>query len=150
MTDAEIIKALEWCTDTIPPCHACKYDEDTYTSDECMGELMKDALDLINRQKAEIEELTTLCEMQDKNMLEQMAEIERFKKEIHNAIDEVLVEIRKAKKLYVKDIARAKSEARKEFVKNFEKKIKDVNFTLRQTWEIQCALKEVLEEMECE
>ena len=55
MTDAEIIKALEWCTDTIPPCHACKYDEDTYTSDECMGELMKDALDLINRQKAELD-----------------------------------------------------------------------------------------------
>ena len=57
MTEAEILKALVWCTDSIPPCHICKYDEDTYTSDECMGKLMKDALDLINRQKAEIEML---------------------------------------------------------------------------------------------
>lgn len=32
-------------------------------------------------------------------------------------------------------------------LKRFEKKIKDVNFTIGQTWEIQCALKDVLKEM---
>ena len=55
MTDNEIIKALECCMSDNPPCTTCKYDGDTITVDECMGELMKDALDLINRQKAEIE-----------------------------------------------------------------------------------------------
>lgn len=42
------------------------------------------------------------------------------------------------------------SEAIKEFVKKFEKKIKDVKFTLGQVWEIQCALKQTLKEMESE
>lgn len=57
MTDNEIIKALECCLGDNPPCFACKYDGDTTTVDECMGALMKDAFDLINRQKAEIERL---------------------------------------------------------------------------------------------
>lgn len=58
MTDNEIIKALECCMSDNPPCTTCKYDGDTITVDECMGELMKDALDLINRQKANAEGLT--------------------------------------------------------------------------------------------
>lgn len=58
MTDEQIIKALEsCCMSDIPPCATCKYDVDTITCDECMGELMKDALELINRQKAENEKL---------------------------------------------------------------------------------------------
>ena len=35
----------------------------------------------------------------------------------------------------------------KEFIKRFEKKIKEVKFTIGQTWEIQSALKEVEKEM---
>ena len=35
----------------------------------------------------------------------------------------------------------------KEFIKRFEKKIKDVKFTIGQTWEIQSALKAVEKEM---
>lgn len=57
MTDNEIVKDLECCLRDVPPCYACKYDADTITPDECMGNLMKDTLDLINRQKAEIENL---------------------------------------------------------------------------------------------
>lgn len=45
------------------------------------------------------------------------------------------------------DTSKIKSEAIKEFVKKFEKKIKDVKFTLGQTWEIQNALKDTLKEM---
>ena len=55
MNDEQLKKALERCLSDSPPCAACKYDGDTFTVDECMGKLMKDALDLINRQKAEIE-----------------------------------------------------------------------------------------------
>ena len=35
----------------------------------------------------------------------------------------------------------------KEFAKRFEKEIKDVKFTLGQTWAIQYALKQILKEM---
>ena len=42
---------------------------------------------------------------------------------------------------------RVVTEAIKEFEKKFEKKIKDVQFTLGQTWEIQNALKDTREEM---
>ena len=57
MTDNDIKKALECCLGDIPPCTTCKYDFGTNTVDECMGKLMQDALDLINRQQAEIEKL---------------------------------------------------------------------------------------------
>ena len=79
LTDSEIIKALECCpkSEMICDCKAlkcpnvtkrgCKYilngDCDRTTSDIIIG-LSTDALDLINRQKAEIERLwTCVCEL---------------------------------------------------------------------------------------
>lgn len=56
MTDNEIIKALEICSRRNGglPCEACP----AYSiSQMCMEDLMSDAFDLINRQKAEIERL---------------------------------------------------------------------------------------------
>lgn len=57
MTDNEIIKALECCADEyIHSCDYCPFEK------ECNGDnlnLVKYALDLINRQKAEIEKLQT-------------------------------------------------------------------------------------------
>jgi len=69
MTDAEIMKALECCSrDSIKHCGVCSYDEketDTY----CVNYLIKDAFNLINRQKAEIEKYenikTTIHEFWD-------------------------------------------------------------------------------------
>ena len=40
-----------------------------------------------------------------------------------------------------------KADTIQEFIKRFEKKIKDVKFTIGQTWEIQSAIKEVVKEM---
>lgn len=51
MTDKDIIKALGVCHITCG-CSECAYTE---CPDGCVEELMKDALDLINRQQAEIE-----------------------------------------------------------------------------------------------
>ncbi len=48
---------------------------------------------------------------------------------------------------YFKERKRVRIELTKEFIKRFEKKIKDVNFSIGQAWEIKCALKEVEEEM---
>jgi hypothetical protein len=42
---------------------------------------------------------------------------------------------------------KVETKAIKEFVKKFEKNIKDVNFTLGQTWDIQTALEKTSKEM---
>lgn len=53
MTDKEIIKALECCGNVITSsCKECSYHS-TYNAN-CVRELMRNALDLINRQQAEI------------------------------------------------------------------------------------------------
>ena len=51
MTDNEIIKALEHCDK-----ETCKDCPNEYQYD-CKGKIMRNALDLINRQKAEVERL---------------------------------------------------------------------------------------------
>lgn len=56
MTDEQIIKAVDVCrTGT---CKGCPYHE-LYTA-SCINKLMEDVLDLINRQKAEIEYLKSI------------------------------------------------------------------------------------------
>lgn len=54
MTDKEIIRALECCIS--PECENCPYDGDDLLR-PCNHNLMKDALDLINRQQAELDDL---------------------------------------------------------------------------------------------
>ena len=82
MTDNEIIKALECCKSPIPMCDDCPVGE----SDMCFDFLKGYALDIINRQKAKIEELqgtlkfvrgtvARLLETSDK----QQAKIEKLK-----------------------------------------------------------------------
>ena len=53
MTDAEIIKALEYHKDESNKCRDCAYGK----GKGCSLKLAEDTLDLINRQKAEIERL---------------------------------------------------------------------------------------------
>ena len=56
MTDNEIIKALECCTDeSYENCNECPYSIDTERCERM--KLLEDILDLINHQKAEIEKL---------------------------------------------------------------------------------------------
>jgi hypothetical protein len=55
MTDNDIIKALECCTEEIANCDICPYDDYCSIHSE-EHNVLKDALVLINRQKAEIEE----------------------------------------------------------------------------------------------
>ena len=61
MTDNEIIKALECCTDeSYENCNECPYSIDTVSCERM--KLLEDSLDLINRLKAEIEELNKVCQ----------------------------------------------------------------------------------------
>ena len=53
MTDEQIIKALECCIGQEGNCDECPQH-----SRDCVDDLLKTALDLINRQKAEIERVT--------------------------------------------------------------------------------------------
>lgn len=56
MTDNEIIKALECCTDeSYENCNECPYSTDTLSCERL--KLLEDSLDLINSLKAEIERL---------------------------------------------------------------------------------------------
>lgn len=65
MTDTEIIKALECCCKN-NNCEGCPLDYLTFSS-QCASELAVKSLDLINRQKAEIERLKKLLEEADVN-----------------------------------------------------------------------------------
>ena len=58
MTDEQIIKALECCaTDDGDDCFQCPYGNIVYKPGDggCVNRCRKEALDLINRQKAEVE-----------------------------------------------------------------------------------------------
>lgn len=98
MKDKEIIKALECCMSDNPPCTTCKYDGDTITVDECMGELMKDALDLINRQRAEIERLE-----ETKNRLSYNLQAVLDERADHTEAVKEFAERLKKKKLHIED-----------------------------------------------
>lgn len=55
MDDNDIIKALECCVSDRMVCAECPAYN--YGSEQCVDEMLQHALDLINRQKAEIERL---------------------------------------------------------------------------------------------
>ena len=66
-TDEQIVKALECCqSHTITDCRDCP---NRASGDNCVNELMRNALDLIKRQKAEIAVLTTAVDNSTKEFL---------------------------------------------------------------------------------
>lgn len=78
MTDKQIIKALECCNDN----YSCPIDCPLYEDDrDCLLALNKPVLDLINRQKAEIEELRAINESlkTDRPLLVKIARTEAVK-----------------------------------------------------------------------
>ena len=86
MTANEIIKALEVCVGIHNDCDNCPLLEYSQATDECMTEAMSNALDLINRQKAEIERLQNALFKQEDTMQmiikERDAEIESLKNDL--------------------------------------------------------------------
>ena len=88
MTDNEIIKALEHCGNIVDStCKECVYHE-TYNA-SCVVRLIRDALDLINRQKAHIERLEKVEYFATKTIEKQTAEIERLKHILVSFMSEV-------------------------------------------------------------
>ena len=62
MTDNEIIKALEYCINNNGICEDCPLLNKMNSSKECTDEMIRGALTIINRQKAEIERLKEITE----------------------------------------------------------------------------------------
>lgn len=62
MTDEQIIKALECCMQGNNCGGCCPYDDEDDTCEECTSKLARDALSLINRQKAEKDSLIKLIQ----------------------------------------------------------------------------------------
>lgn len=58
MTDNEIIKALECCARLNRKCNECPLLNDGAVSEHCVSVIRCEALDLIKRQRAKIEELS--------------------------------------------------------------------------------------------
>ena len=78
MTDNEIIKALECCTDeSYENCNECPYSTDTLSCERL--KLLEDSLELINRQKAEIDSAKAEIEICAEVIERQDAEIKRVK-----------------------------------------------------------------------
>ena len=99
MTDAEVLKALECCgSTTVGACKDCTMYKDK--SGICVPIICRDAFDLINRQKAEIE---------------------RLKKENAFHRKTITENAQRALEVTVEEIEKAKSEARKEFAERLRK-----------------------------
>ena len=118
MTDNEIIKALECCTKTefISDCAKCEM-----FAFDCKDILIENALDLINRQKAEVERLEDKIFVLENDL----EKAENLSDALENDVD--------IKLNYIYDLEeklkKAKSEAIKEFAERLKEKLQwDVEF----------------------
>lgn len=113
MTDAEIIKALECCAGD-DGCDVCPMYK---PSSECITELQGKALDLINRQKAEIDELTEkleclLCHATGSKLSKSTYSLRTMESAVNDEVQECCEE--------------ARAEAIKEFAERLKKKMVDM------------------------
>ena len=121
MTDNEIIKALECCSVGTFACDEqcpCFHSKSNLKVTSCRFELIGDALDLINRQKAEIKRVNGVIKNFKATKNRQRAEIERLNRNIE------LLAICK-KDLPQKTTEAIKAEAIKEFVEAYKYQIED-------------------------
>ena len=123
MTDNEIIKALECCSHRNEdlPCDGCP----AYNiAQMCMEDLMSDALDFINRQKAEIERLKQenkeYCE-DNRIIAYQRNQRDKEIRALHNQLNGLNFMDKQIKSEAIKEFAdRLKDRADKTRIKNME------------------------------
>ena len=94
MTQDEIKKALEICTDIYAPCNGCPYEKCT----NCDNTLHTDALNVIIEQENEIEKLKDKCEELRNEKWDAQDDLDCY-------YDEMLNKIKQAKIKAVKDFA---------------------------------------------
>lgn len=132
MTDNEIKKALECCLDISPlTCKDCPMFNVTNSTMVCSKIVTKFALDLINRQQAEIEDLNhsidTLGRVKEQ-LKENLSETEaKYQKEI-TRLDALLVCKNKVIRNLEKSLENAYDGAIKEFVEKLKEDLKSNNY----------------------
>ena len=95
MKDEQIIKALECCaTDDVDDCFQCPYGNIVYKPGDgrCVNRCRKDAIDLINRQKAEIKRLTAKILVKDNINNYNTAQLRIAREELRTAKSEAIKE----------------------------------------------------------
>ena len=130
MTDNEIIKALEVCVGIHNDCDNCPLLEYSQATDECMTEAMSNALDLINRQKAEIERLQNALFKQEDTMQmivkERDAEIESLKNDLAKEFTCFVGSPHKVESCpFFDELENERAEAVKEFAELLKEHIRD-------------------------
>ena len=125
MTDEQIIKALECCVeDDGGKSGFCNNRCPLFNADtECAKILRKTTLDIITRQKSEIDILIRKKEKLRDEIAEKDAEIERLRKTVKTDF----LTVREKLKLSQSDIVEIRNEAIKEFTGKYKEYIK--NFT---------------------
>ena len=119
MTDSEIVKALECLKGRALKCRECPYSS-RYPFPLCQQEAANDALKLITRQQAEIENYIKVAERQQSLSLERDFEIKRLRAEIEKLKQPLNVRFEKFESEYDSKI---KSEARREFAERLHEKV---------------------------
>ena len=117
MTNAEIIKALECCLAKDVVNDRCDECPNLAMGAYCMDRMLKDALNLINRQKAEIEFAKNINHLQMEELQTANSEIER--------LNGLLKEWKKAGYKYADSFDSIKSEAIKEFAERLKAKMRN-------------------------
>lgn len=107
MTDTEIIEALECCKNPIPMCDDCPVG----SGDMCFDLLKDYALDLINRQKAEIARLLETSDKQQAEIERKNRILEAYSLKCGTATDKEVF-LRKAKSEAIKEFAERLKERR--------------------------------------
>ena len=127
MTDEKIVKALELCFNGDVRCGECPYAEKNSDYLKCAEYVFKDALDLINRQKAEIERLRDLLHESTEDNNRWVCDCIQMQK----------------------DMEKLKAEARKEFAERL--KIKSEHFEMeKENFVSETDIDNLLAEMESE
>ena len=80
LTDAEVKKALECCSEPYCNDNQCPLYKNTINTKDCITQLSTNALDLINRLEGENKKNETIIRFADKTIESLKAEVERLKK----------------------------------------------------------------------
>ena len=152
MTDNEIIKALEClCDYELGDCHKCPIYK--HIDKDCTPDIVKPALDLINRKKAEIENYSHNTKTMANDIrglqkaLEQAkAEIERLKKEVKKCKEHYKMACSERNE-FLEQLETAKAEAIKEFAERLKNEcVQDGAFGYVSAYEIDNLVKEMVGE----
>lgn len=119
MTDTEIIKALKCCSTASCISKQCPYEK-THDIPKCTTKLTKDALGLINRQKAEIDALRKTILDADYSSITALKAKESWHMENSEYIDRLKEEIEKLRKR-VNFVEQANVQLREELKETTEK-----------------------------